>query len=226
MSRTRVSDERGFSVVELIAVLMITGVLTALAVTQFGQTRNLLREQNLVRELKVNLERARFDSVKRNARTVATQASVRLMSATTFEVIIDSNQNGTFESFETRTVNLGIEDAAKIVGTSNYPITIRFDERGNVSALNSLNQPVNPTFTICSSHCDANSVNATNASVLAVTPSGTVAMLRGGETLETIASPNVSNVSPSNSIKCGVYVRQYGNSNTCQSLVTNPVNAL
>jgi Tfp pilus assembly protein FimT len=222
MKLKSIAAEEGFSVLELLAVFLVMGVVLTFALTQFGKTRSVVQSENVVRSLKVHLERARFDSVKRNARTIATESAVRISSPTSFQSLIDRNQNGSLESSEIETVDMGLNNAAKIVGNFNFPVTIRFDQRGNVTATDSLSQNINPTFTICGQQCEADSVTSQNASVITITPSGTVAMLRGGESLAAVAAPNVSVVAASTNIRCSAFVRVNSNSSVCQSLLTSP----
>jgi Tfp pilus assembly protein FimT len=214
--------EEGFSLLELLVVFLVLSVVVTFAVTQFGGTQSQVQTQNVVRSLKVHLERARFDSVKRNARTTSTESAVRLTGPTAFQALIDRNQNGSLESSEIETVDMGLNNAARIVGAFNYPVTIRFDQRGRISAVDSIGQSINPTFTLCGQNCDLGSVTPQNASVITITPSGTVVMLRGGESLATVSAPNVSSISPSNNIRCSAFVRTSSNSSLCQSILTGP----
>lgn len=199
MEKKKFDSERGYSSVELMIVLVITAILVTLALISFGNTQTQFNRQNIARELKVNLERARFDSVKRRAVNTADLAEVKLLSATSFSVKIDTNQNGTLDANETRTINFAGQTTVRLVGNLLvFPITINFDRYGRITAKDGTSptpQNITPIFTICTNNCTAANATASNADVIYVSPSGTVTMLAGGSSQPTFQNPNVSNVS-------------------------------
>lgn len=191
-------SQSGKSLIELLVVLVVAAVLVTLAVAQFGKTEKTFQRQNLAREFKVNLERARFDSVKRRANgTVGNLSRVIITSATSFTAITDLNQNGTLEANESRVVNFGAQSGIRFVGDLIYPITMSFDRHGHIAATNGVMidgspQAIVPNFTICDKECTVETANAANANIISISPSGTVAMLKGGEAVPTFASPTVA----------------------------------
>ena len=199
MEKKKFDSERGYSSVELMIVLVITAILVTLALISFGNTQTQFNRQNIARELKVNLERARFDSVKRRAVNTADLAEVKLLSATSFSVKTDTNQNGTLDANETRTINFAGQTTVRLVGNLLvFPITINFDRYGRITAKDGTSptpQNITPIFTICTNNCTAANATASNADVIYVSPSGTVTMLAGGSSQPTFQNPNVSNVS-------------------------------
>jgi hypothetical protein len=54
-----------------------------------------------------------------------------------------------------------------------------------------------PNFFFCEGTCTASTTTVSNADLISISPSGTVAMAKGGDTLPTFTSPNVSNVNTS-----------------------------
>ena len=83
-------------------VLVIASILVTLAVSRFaGATANLHR-QNVAREFKVSLERARFDSVKRRASQSSAMASVSVINETSYSVTTDLDQDGAIDAGETQ----------------------------------------------------------------------------------------------------------------------------
>lgn len=72
--------------IELIVVVVVVSVLVLFAVATFGDAGDVFDTQNVARELKVNMERARFDSVKRRPSNVGEMAKIVIVGATSFTV--------------------------------------------------------------------------------------------------------------------------------------------
>ncbi len=194
MKRDKFNSQSGQSVIEILVVLVISAVVTTMAVFGLGNARNTLQRKNITREFKVSLERARFDSVKRRVANTNDMARVTINSATSFSLATDLNRNGAIEASELRQVNFA-DGNVRIVGNNlTFPITIRFDRRGFAAAANSLGVEIAPNLKICES-CTMSTANASNSATVSVSPTGTVLMLEGEETLPNLQSPNVSVVS-------------------------------
>ena len=73
-------------------VLSVSALLAGLAVTQLAGAKGNLTRQNIAREFKNSLERARFDSVKRRAGDEPNMAVVTVVNATSYMVTTDQNQ--------------------------------------------------------------------------------------------------------------------------------------
>lgn len=193
MMNAEFRSQSGKSIIELLIVLVVAGILVTMAITRIGNAQSNLKRQNLAKEFKVNLERARFDSVKRRADNPAEMARITLTSATAYTVLTDFNQNGSLNDAEARQVNF--YGNVRILGTNlEYPVTIRFDRTGAVTARNASNQPVPLVFTFCEGTCTLSTATVNNSSIISISPSGTVAMLAGGDTIPTFSAPNVSTV--------------------------------
>jgi prepilin-type N-terminal cleavage/methylation domain-containing protein len=207
MKQTETDSQKGFSLLELLIVVVIIGVVAVMAMTQFGRTETRFQRQNIARELKIYLERARFDSVKRRATATDDMARVTITGATAFNVTTDMNLNGTIDTADTRFMSLNGRTDARITGTNLiFPVVIRFDHRGQATAINGNNLEITPKFTICDANCTVANANADNSTVITVTPTGTVAMMNGGTSLSTINAPNVSTVAVNTNISNLVYV--------------------
>src|SRR6185503_16201481 len=94
MDSKKFSFQQGLSILELLIVVAVALILGAVALTQLGNAKTDYQRQNIAREFKIYLERARFDSVKRRPANANDQSRVILASATSFTAIYDRNQNG------------------------------------------------------------------------------------------------------------------------------------
>lgn len=146
-----------------------------------------------MRELKVSLERARFDSVKRRAANVNQIANITINNTVSFNVTTDLNQNGTIDVEETREIDFAGNGVNFVGNNLNYPIIIRFDHHGFVTATNGIGTEITPNFTICK-NCTVSTINAGNSHSISVSPTGTVLMTAGGENFQPFENPTVSTV--------------------------------
>jgi prepilin-type N-terminal cleavage/methylation domain-containing protein len=203
----KLHSQSGKTLIELLVVLAIAAVVTTYAITRTGSARINLNRQNIARELKISLERARFDSVKRRPSQESEMSYVIVTGATSFTVTLDLNQNGALDASDTRQVNFP-DSSVKIVGSDVvFPMTIKFDRHGHTIATNGINASIDaPVFFICE-NCTADSaLNSTNSNLVTISPTGTVAMLNGGQTPATVQNPTVSSVSQSADINSLVTV--------------------
>jgi Tfp pilus assembly protein FimT len=196
MKKVNNSSQSGISIIETLTILTVLAILVTFAVAQFGNSKNSFQRQNIARELKVSLERARFDSVKRRATTttdLSDLSRVTINDATSFTVATDLNQDGTLGTNETRKVSFPTQDGIRLIAAStNFPINIYFDRRGQITAQDSTKTSIAPIFTICT-NCTAQTASASNAHIISVSATGTVSMTSGGVTQPTFANPTVTN---------------------------------
>lgn len=173
MQNCSLKSQRGASLIEVVMVLVMIGVLTSVAVLQFRGVQPNFERQRIVREFKNYLERARFDSIKRRAITNAEMATIVLNGPTSFSATMDFDQSGAIVAAETRQVDFTQRSTTQILvsDTLNYPVTFRFNRRGQVTATDGGGAAVNPVFRICSD-C---SPGSQDVSFLSISASGTVA---------------------------------------------------
>jgi prepilin-type N-terminal cleavage/methylation domain-containing protein len=197
----------GFSLIELLMVLILISILTTLALMQFRRPKNDLDRQSIIREFKVYLERARFDSVTRRAEG-SQRATMKLTTAKSFTASLDFNFDGIVETSESRTVDFTARNNTQILVTDtlNYPVTITFDRRGHATAIDNLNNVVDPVFTICSECGTA----AEGKTVISVSSTGTVAVTSDVPDPASLPSPPITNPTPT--LNCYIYV---GNGTVC-----------
>ena len=190
----------GFSVIELLIVLVVIGIVVTLAVIALGSSASNLARQNVSREFKVALERARYDSVKRRPDTCDQMSRVEITSATSFRLLTDTNRNGSIDpASETSLFDFGGRSNTEIVGNGiTYPITIRFDGRGNSSSGPcSAPTAAHASTIFCEVPCTEATANDQNATVIYVSPTGTTTTLRGGEAIPSFDEPTVTTITPS-----------------------------
>ena len=161
--------ESGKTIMELMIVLTVIIILVTIAVSQFGSAGTNFDRQNIAREFKVSLERARFDSVKRRATVCDHMSRVTITSASSFTLLTDLNQNGTIETGnEARVIDFENRSDVRIVGeNTDFPITIRFDQRGNVST-GPCSAPVNEASKVvfCNTPCSMATAGPANSNII------------------------------------------------------------
>ncbi len=230
MTENKIHSQSGISIVEILVVLVLIAVVSTIAISQFASSKTSLQRQGVAHEFKVYLERARFDSVKRRA--VNNESTGRndlsrviLNSPSSFTVIADTNQNGTIlnsdgtiEAGDIRKVDFTQRSDTQIrfSNTPNFPITILFNQRGQITAKDKLGNDVNPVFTICSGNCSDTSQDNPNWTVISISTTGTVAILKNGQSASALPTPVVTSSPPQ--FNCYVLIT---NANTSSSPCIN-----
>ena len=202
--------QQGFSILEVLIIVTLAGVLMTFALIQIGGAKTDVQRQNIVREFKNYLERARFDSVRRRAVADAEMATITLTTSTSFVAKVDFNGDGQLSTTETRSVDFNDRTNTQIYvsETLNYPVKIRFNHRGQTTATDSLGNPVASVFRICSNCSSA----TPDVSYISISLSGTIADSKAAPGV--LPTPAVSNVA-SPSYNCYVLI---GNTNSGCSL--------
>ena len=98
------------------------------------------------------------------------------------------------DSGETVVTNFS-SDGIRITGNNMaFPVTLTYDDRGNVVAKGSDGVGVNPIFYICNGICTSATAGAANSNIVLVSVTGTVNLLDGGASIPSFANPSVSPV--------------------------------
>ncbi len=186
---SRRNGERGNSLVELVVVMVIIAIVTTLAVIQYAAPRRQYSRQNVSRSLKVALERARFDSVKRRAEAASARAKV-IVNTTSFTLAIDKDKNGSIQSADEVATSFAGQNITITGSGMVFPVTLTYDQRGEVTAVDATSTAVNPVFRICLGNCST--PTNSNSDLVVVTPTGTVNLLGGAASPPSFAAPPVT----------------------------------
>ncbi|MDQ3907220.1 MAG: prepilin-type N-terminal cleavage/methylation domain-containing protein [Acidobacteriota bacterium] len=157
--------ERGFSLVELLIVLVVLILLVSFAVVSTARTRDRVRLADGTRTFGNYLEKARTDSIRRHADS-GSQASVQVLNSTTYRVSYDKDSDGSLGSTDYLDVTL---PSGVTFVTSPAPATASYTWQGRVtSAITYTLQNSSGTSTINISTAGDVTMNST-ASVPATT---------------------------------------------------------
>ena len=184
----RSAGQSGFSVVELLVVIVIISIVAAIALMQKGSANEQFKRQSVAQELKVAFERARFDSVKRRVNP-GEEATVTLSPYQYTLRTFPTDSSGT-PTVNDRTTTM--PDGIVMGMYGGGPLTtqtVTFNMRGEA-----VTSPA-AQFVVCNNSC--NSATDATANIVLVTATGTVNLLSGGSILPSFTAPGVS-VIPAN----------------------------
>jgi Tfp pilus assembly protein FimT len=119
--------ERGFSMLQLVIAVAITGIVSTFALIGIAKSRDHIRLQTSVRKLASYLEKARLDSIRRHPATASEMAGVVFTNTTTYTVKMDFDGTG---NVQTRSFTL--EDGIS-VSSLGLP-SVSFNWRGRTSS--------------------------------------------------------------------------------------------
>ena len=152
-SRIRIlADVRGFSIGELMTVVSLIGVLTAVGIPSFLSFQPSMRLNGAAREVLSRLNWARANAVQNN-----NTSTVTFLSDHSFQIFNDANNNGLADANETATVNLQTNYSDVTLTVSGASSTPTFNGRGTAST--------DTTVTIS---------NPSGSKTVAVSPTGNV----------------------------------------------------
>ncbi|HUS12477.1 MAG TPA: hypothetical protein VMZ30_18560 [Pyrinomonadaceae bacterium] len=118
-SKKKLSGESGIGIAELLIVVAVVAVISAVALINFRSSRASLRVQNSVRQVASYMEKARIDAVRRHG-----VASVKFTSPTSYTVNMDFTNSGVPTP---RTFNF--ESGVEVVNNVELP-SVEFNWRG------------------------------------------------------------------------------------------------
>ena len=146
------SDIRGFSIGELMTVVSLIGILTAVGIPSFLSFQPSMRLNGAAREVLSRLNWARANAVQNNNTSVVT-----FLNDHSFQIFNDANGNGSADANETITINLQTNYSDVTFTVSGSSSTPTFNGRGTASS--------DTTVTIS---------NPSGSKIVAVSPTGNV----------------------------------------------------
>jgi prepilin-type N-terminal cleavage/methylation domain-containing protein len=177
MVSPKLNSQSGITLVELLVVIVVISIVASLALMQRGSANEQFQRQNAATEVKIFLERARFDSVKRRADGSAESplAYVEIFP-TSVALTTFNKQVGSAATASTSTYNFPTGVTAEALGYSlGSSKRVQFDRRGLATVVGG----GATNFLVCRGACPTTNNPAADANTLVITATGTVNMLGG-----------------------------------------------
>jgi prepilin-type N-terminal cleavage/methylation domain-containing protein len=124
----RLNGESGFSIVEMMIVVVMIAVVTGWAVLRISEAQQSVRLAGATQELTAYLDKARLDSIRRHATAVSQMAQVSITSPTSYSVTLDTNGDGELDPARV----FDYHSAGITFNVATYPTTILYNWRGRV----------------------------------------------------------------------------------------------
>lgn len=179
--QTKLNSAAGFSLVELLIVIAIVGILSAVALFSFQRANRSFNLAGATRNLSAYLEKARVDAVRRHV-TDGT-VTINVNSATSYTANLDFG-SGTVTA---RTINLPggttlsytLPPATASIDPSTTPVTITYDWRGRTTntvmfTLSDATAGVNSSTVVVGTAGDLSNDSTVTGPVTTPTPQNTV----------------------------------------------------
>lgn len=157
LTKCRVADAAGFTVIELLIVVSIVSVVCGFALMQITRARQVMVRENAARQLDSYLEKARVDSLRRHATASAQMAQVTIINATFYSVTIDADGNGTLDAPKV----ISLPGNSSLQFNTPYPRTIYFNWRGRT--VDSAGNVATPPFVTISNTYGSTRIDLTAA---------------------------------------------------------------
>lgn len=125
LNRSSAQAPAGFSLAELLAVITIIGILSAIAAPSMSGMLNTSRVNSAITEVQGDLARTRMEAVRRGR-----SASMRFTGQGKYQITIDADNPA--DRRTVKSVDLGADYANTLVSASSTPIT--FNSRGILQA--------------------------------------------------------------------------------------------
>jgi len=132
----------GFSIFELLIVVLMVTVITGYAILRFRSRQVAIARVNAAQEFGAYLEQARLDSNRRQTNKVDQMACVTVVDNKTYSYMIDANSDGRLDP--PQQVTITTTNNLRIKGP--FPKTFRYDGWGRTVDLN--NNTIEPPLVV------------------------------------------------------------------------------
>ena len=123
------ADVSGFSIGELMTVVSLIGIVTAVGIPSFLSFQPSMRLNGAAREVLSRLNWARANAVQNNNTSVVT-----FLNDHSFQIFNDANGNGSADANETVTINLQTNYSDVTFAVTGSSSTPTFNGRGTASS--------------------------------------------------------------------------------------------
>ena len=123
------ADIRGFSIGELMTVVSLIGIVTAVGIPSFLSFQPSMRLNGAAREVLSRLNWARANAVQNNNTSIVT-----FLNDHSFQIFNDANGNGLADANETTTVDLQTNYSDVTFAVTGLSSTPTFNGRGTASS--------------------------------------------------------------------------------------------
>ncbi|HEV7472947.1 MAG TPA: prepilin-type N-terminal cleavage/methylation domain-containing protein [Pyrinomonadaceae bacterium] len=156
--------QRGFSVTEMLLVLAMITVVAGFAVVSMFRANRSVDRSNTAREIAGYLQKARSDSMRRNAKDFDQMAQIRIFNRRFYSIAIDDDHDGNLDIPLVKTLpeQVGVE----INGP--FPKTYVFNWQGQT--VDAQNRPVAPPPLTVGNSAGASAIQFSDDGKITVVP--------------------------------------------------------
>jgi type II secretory pathway pseudopilin PulG len=157
-------NARGLSVTELLLVIAMVSVIAGFAVISLARGNRTATRTQIAVEIANYLQKARLDSMHRNAKDISQMAQVKVFNRRFYSIAIDADGDGQLDV--PLVMNLPAEQGIEMNGP--FPKTFIFDGAGQT--VDSLNHRVSPEPVTLSNSSGASGVRFSETGEVIVVP--------------------------------------------------------
>jgi type II secretory pathway pseudopilin PulG len=163
LTQQRLNDAAGVSAIEVLIVLAMVGVIAGFACLRLIQEQRATSRKSTAVEFATHLQKARLDSMRRNAKDVNQMAQVKVFNRSMYSVAIDADGDG---YLDTPLVTNLEKEGVEIQGP--FPKTFIFDWLGQTVDAQSHRSP--PAIVTVGNGSGASAVKFTETGDIVVVP--------------------------------------------------------
>ena len=156
LNKTQFTNQSGFSLVEVAIVVAMLAVILGFALMSFVKASRQVDRAGATTEIATFLQKARLDSMRRNARDVNQMSQVKIFNRRYYAITLDGDSDGQLDVPLVKALpeNLGVEFEGP------FPKTYIFDWLGQT--VDSQNHRVPPPLIVVGNSAGASSIRFDN----------------------------------------------------------------